>query len=159
MAEPQTITGFDKAERESVQVALRHYMEEHGIGTPTLQVRIIEADTRHREIPLSTLQRFITNPQRTQPHHVELCHAFVKDLPYYSAENQLLGLGQSIAAFLLAPQDKEGASPDLSSLTGEFNGRVVAPPPPIPPEIRPPTPSETRPPIPSAALWVIRGRA
>ena len=83
MSEPESRTGFDQRERELVRSALRRYMEENRIGTPTLQYRIIEADPRRREIPLSTLQRFITGAHHTQDHHVALCHAFVRDLPYY----------------------------------------------------------------------------
>ena len=83
MSEPESRAGFDQRERELVRSALRRYMEENRIGTPTLLYRIIEADPRRREIPLSTLQRFITGAHHTQDHHVALCHAFVRDLPYY----------------------------------------------------------------------------
>lgn len=92
---------FDTAERHAVRTALKRYMAEQRIGTPTLQVRIIEADRpRHREIPLSTLQRFLTGSHRTENHHVALCHAFASALPYYGQDREFCELGDALLAFL-----------------------------------------------------------
>lgn len=126
MAELETVMDFDKAERALIQMALRRYMEENIIGVPTLVDRIIKADKpRLREIPLSTLQRFIRNPNRTERHHVELCYDFARELPYYSAESELTGLGRSLSAFYRAPQDRADTPPDYRLLAGEFNARVI----------------------------------
>jgi hypothetical protein len=113
MSELQSRAGFDQREREFVRSALRRYMQEHGIGTPALQYRIIEADQpRRREIPLSTLQRFITGSHHTQDHHVALCHAFVRELPYYGEGRDVAQLGDALASFfpLRWPEPKSPSS-------------------------------------------------
>ncbi len=53
-------------------------MEEHRIGTPTLQLRIMKADARGRELPLSTLQRFIAGSHRTSDAYVDMCRRFLE---------------------------------------------------------------------------------
>ena len=112
MSEPESRTGFDQRERELVRSALRRYMEENRIGTPTLLYRIIEADPRRREIPLSTLQRFITGAHHTQDHHVALCHAFVRELPYYGEGRDVAQFGDALASFfpLRWPEPKSPSS-------------------------------------------------
>lgn len=100
MTDAQLRNKFDVDERERIRRALLRYMRENCIGTPTLQFRIVEADApRHREIPLSTLQRFLTARHHTQEHHVALCHGFVAGLPYYGEGSELALLGQGLAGF------------------------------------------------------------
>lgn len=99
--EAQLRAAFDETNRDDVREALRRYMKEHRIGVPTLQARIIEFDRpRHREIPLSTLQRFIAGSHHTHDHHVELCHAFVSSLPYYGEDRAFGLLGNALSEFL-----------------------------------------------------------
>ena len=67
-------------------------------------IRIIEADQpRRREIPLSTLQRFITGAHHTQDHHVALCHAFVRELPYYGEGRDIAEVATALTNFFNAP--------------------------------------------------------
>lgn len=123
-AEPKIRTEFDSAERERVRATLRRYMQEHRIGTPTLQYRIIEADQPlRREIPLSTLQRFITGSHHTQEHHVALCHAFVKDLPYYGEGREVEQLGAALSGFLLETMEGESRQALIKNIETEFAGR------------------------------------
>jgi hypothetical protein len=123
MNEPQVATGFDEAERGRIRAALRRYMAENRISTPTLQYRVIEADKpRHREIPLSTLQRFITGAHHTQDHHVALCHAFVRELPWYGEGQDIARLGQALFGFLQEPMDEEGRQALIETLEREFTG-------------------------------------
>lgn len=100
MQELTTRTGFDLAEREHVRRALLRYMREHRIGVPKLKDRIIEADPRRREIPLSTLQRFLIGRHHTQEHHVALCQAFVRELPWYGEGRDLAEFGTALSVFL-----------------------------------------------------------
>src|SRR5690606_21292997 len=123
MGEPQAVTGFDSAERERSRAALRRYMREHGIGASKLQYQIEKADQpRKREIPLSTLQRFILGKHHTQEHHVALCHAFVKDLPYYGEGREIEQLGAAFYSFLQPeqPEEKEEAGDRLAALAGTW---------------------------------------
>jgi hypothetical protein len=123
MSELQSRTEFDQRERELVRSALRRYMEENRIGTPALQYRIIEADTpRHREIPLSTLQRFVTGSHHTQDHHVALCHAFVRELPYYGEGRDIAELGRALTAFLREPLDADAREDLIEKLRSNFAG-------------------------------------
>lgn len=71
---------YDLKERARIQRALRRYMEAHRIGTPTLQLRIMEADARGRELPLSTLQRFVTGSHRTSDAYVDMCRRFLESV-------------------------------------------------------------------------------
>jgi hypothetical protein len=106
MDELETRAGFDQEERERIRRALRRYMTEHRIGTPTLQSQIINADApRRRVIPLSTLQRFITGAHHTQDHHVALCHAFVSRLPYYGEGLDIAQFGEALALMFVLPPD------------------------------------------------------
>lgn len=124
MEAPQAVTGFDSAERERIRAALRRYMREHRVGAPALQYRIEEADQpRKREIPLSTLQRFITGRHHTQDHHVALCHAFVKDLPYYGEGREVEQLGTALLSFLQPELPEQGETAEggrLAKLAGTW---------------------------------------
>lgn len=127
MSEPQTRTGFDHAARERVRAALRRYMQDHRIGTPTLQYRIIEADEpRRREIPLSTLQRFITGSHHTQDHHVALCHAFVSDLPYYGEGRDIAQFGEALFGFVQDQAQGREREALIARLESEFAGTYEA---------------------------------
>lgn len=104
--EAQLRPEFDERERDFIRHALDRYMVEHGIGVPTLQTRLIEADhPRHREIPVSTLQRFLAGKHHTNDHHVAVCHAFAKELPYYGEGRDLRFLGDALAQFCVPPPD------------------------------------------------------
>lgn len=127
MDAPSARMEFDAAERERIRAALLRYMEEHRVGVPTLQYRIIKADEpRHREIPLSTLQRFLGRKHQTQEHHVVLCHAFVKELPYYGEGRDIAQFGTAFFGFLntrLQGGEREALAARLKS---EFAGSYEA---------------------------------
>lgn len=124
MAETQSQTGFDPQDREQILRALRRYMKEHGIGTPTLLYRIIQADPRRREVTLSTLQRFLAEKHHTQDQYVALCHAFVKDLPYYGEGQDIGQLGAVLSGFFSPPAEGTIALPLLrDELRDELKGR------------------------------------
>jgi hypothetical protein len=124
MTELLARSGFDQQERARVRGALRRYMAEHRIGAPTLQARIIEADApRHREIPLSTLQRFLTGSHHTHDHHVALCHAFASALPYYGEGRDVAQLGATLAGFLQEPTDGDSRADLIAKLGTQFAGR------------------------------------
>lgn len=75
-------TQFDLSERERLRTALLGYMEEHGIGVPTLQVRIAGATDRDPHlIPLKTLQRFLAAISRTNDAFLIPCFQFASTLP------------------------------------------------------------------------------
>jgi hypothetical protein len=74
--------GFDLAARARLRGRLLRYMEEHGIGTPTLQARIAQASGRSVDlIPLKTLQRFIGGQGRTNDAFTAILSRFASDLP------------------------------------------------------------------------------
>ena len=68
---------FDEQARDRIRRGLLRYMEEHRIGTPRLRERIMKADKRARELPLSNLQRFLANKHRTFDTYVGMCHEFL----------------------------------------------------------------------------------
>lgn len=79
MEATQTRPAFDELTRERIRRGLRAYMEANRIGTPTLLGRIMEADApRFREMPLSTLQRFIAGRHRTLDSYVGMCQQFLE---------------------------------------------------------------------------------
>lgn len=124
MDQPQAVTGFDSAGRERIRAALRRYMQENRIGTPALQYRIIKSDEpRHREIPLSTLQRFVTGKHHTQEHHVALCHAFVKDLPYYGEGRDLAQFAGALAMVFEIPEERIERAMQAQRLSRDIAGR------------------------------------
>jgi hypothetical protein len=68
---------FDAVERELIRKKLIRYMEENGIGAPTLAERVKDSHPRKTEIPLSTLQRFLAGWGKNKS-CVALCHRFVE---------------------------------------------------------------------------------
>lgn len=122
MSEQQTRPVYTNAQREQVRRALLRYMEERGIGVVKLQDAVEKADARGREIPLSTLQRFLAGSHRTQDHHVDLCETFARTLPYYGAAQAIAQLGATLAGFLGA-REREGVSADYAaSLASAYEG-------------------------------------
>jgi hypothetical protein len=84
LEDARTLAGSDEAARQRIRQALRRYMTEQKIGVPALRARIINADKpRHREIPLSTLQRFLAGSHQTQDMYVSVCRDFASVLPWY----------------------------------------------------------------------------
>lgn len=125
MSEPDTLLHIDDTARERVRRALRRYMAESRIGVPSLQALIIKADApRRREIPLSTLQRFLAGRHRTSDHHVVLCHKFVKDLPYYGEGKDLAAFGAAALTLFAPPlyaSEGRNAPPIIASyLAGRY---------------------------------------
>lgn len=73
---------FDTNERTRLRATLLAYMEQHGIGTPTLLNRIAEK-SRHPPhlLPLKTLQRFLGAQGRTNDGFLIPCDQFARTLP------------------------------------------------------------------------------
>lgn len=73
---------FDMAERERLRATLLHYAKQHGIGVPTLQVRLAEGTDRSPDLlPLKTLQRFLAGIGRTNDAFLIPCFEFAQSLP------------------------------------------------------------------------------
>lgn len=135
MTDAQLRTEFDVDERERIRRALLRYMEKNRMGTPTLQVRIIAADVpRHREIPLSTLQRFLSARHHTQDHHVALCHAFVRELPFYGEGRDFEEFGAVLNTFLRQAVNPDAADNPTGKIGGSFYGSNIEQPGPGSPE-------------------------
>jgi hypothetical protein len=139
---------FDAAERHAIRTALKRYMEHQRIGTPLLKIRIVKADKpRHREIPLSTLQRFLAGSHHTQEHHVALCHAFASALPYYGQDREFCEIGNALTAFLGTQDDDDAMQAGAwGSLWQHYAGAFSFwedPPNPGPDSAAPPVPEET----------------
>jgi hypothetical protein len=99
------LTAFDEPARRRVRDGLRSYMRAHRIGAPTLQARIIEADApRFREVPLSTLQRFLRDAHRTADAHVALCAEFLEKAGESVAAEDT-GFAPALAGFIGMPDD------------------------------------------------------
>jgi hypothetical protein len=127
MNDTRALIHIDDGARDRIRRTLRRYMEESRIGTPTLQVRIIEGDTpRHREIPLSTLQRFLTGSHRTSDHHVSLCYDFVKELPYYGEGKDIAIFGSAAYAFFQPPPDADARTALITALERDVAGTYEA---------------------------------
>ena len=124
MKTAQVSAAFDHKERERVRRTLLRYMAEHTIGVPTLEARIIEADApRHREIPRSTLQRFLGGSRRTNDHHVALCHRFASQLPYFEEGRDNEQFGEALFEFLQGQaqgREREALIERLAGLAGTY---------------------------------------
>jgi len=71
---------YDLAERELTRKKLIRYAKENGIGAVRLAKRIKASHPREKEIPVSTLQRFLDNRMRTNEPAVRLCYRFAESL-------------------------------------------------------------------------------
>lgn len=117
MRDQNTIAGDDPLIRDLTRAALREYMRTHRIGVPALKDRIESSDPKRRELPLSSLQRFIAGTHVTSTHHVALCHEFARELPYYGKDAAIVQTGVALEAFLSAPS----AEPDLADLKARLH--------------------------------------
>lgn len=128
MSEAQTLAAFDEQARADIREAIRGYMRAHAIGVPTLQVRIIDADTpRHREIPLKTLQRFIAGSHRTTDAYVSLCVGFLEaqgSMARMGAQAQprdeITRFGSELESYLRLPPNQEWEDELWEELSGRF---------------------------------------
>lgn len=105
MIESAARDAYDLKERARIRRSLRRYMEEHRIGTPTLQLRIMKADARGRELPLSTLQRFIAGSHRTSDAYVDMCRRFLESA---GMAGETVDLAEALAAHF-GDEDSEQA--------------------------------------------------
>lgn len=101
MNETTGLITVSEDERARIRAALRAYMRAHRIGVPTLCALIIDRDPRHRELPLSTLQRFLAGKHRTGDAHVTQCAQFLKTEGFTPPEGRdpLADFGGALAAF------------------------------------------------------------
>lgn len=128
---------FDETTRERTRASLRRYMSEHGIGVPTLLRRIEDADERRREIPLSTLQRFLRGTHRTTDLYVSIFASFLRkmDAPLEADE-----FGEALASFYSLPRAHEDEPETLTvgGMAGAYKTHTS------PPETQSPLPLRTR---------------
>lgn len=97
-AEPARKSAFDHGDRERIRAALFRYMEEHGIGVPTLIAHMAKAVKREaRYIPQKTLQRFLAGEMRTNDASVSIFHEFARTLP--PAKDELGELALALGGF------------------------------------------------------------
>lgn len=114
---------YDAPERERIRRLLLRYKEDHGVGVPTLQLRIAEVvgDGNPDRVPLKSLQRFLGATHRTDDALVDHCMNFLMTVAPPPAED---GLADSLSRFLgLELTSGEGCA----ALAGEYNGRFLAP--------------------------------
>lgn len=115
VSETGTLKVYSTIERNRIRAALIAYKEEHDVGAPTLRKLIMDRDPLARELPLSNLQRFISDSHKTQDAYVGMFKAFLEaegiELPEEET-HPLESFGNSIASFIL-PLDDKGPSQEL----------------------------------------------
>ncbi|MFD2855755.1 hypothetical protein ACFSZS_14630 [Seohaeicola zhoushanensis] len=101
MNETGGLITVSEEERARVRAALQGYMRAHRIGVPTLCALVIDRDPRQREMPLSTLQRFLRGKHRTGDAYVTQCAQFLEREGFMLAEERdpLADLGGAMAGF------------------------------------------------------------
>lgn len=124
MNESAAREAYDLKERARIQQALRRYMEAHRIGTPTLQLRIMEADARGRELPLSTLQRFVTGSHRTSDAYVDMCRRFLESLGAQDEAAEFDGLHGFFGRAAAPDQQTEVVAFLEERVAGEYESRT-----------------------------------
>ncbi|ACK50914.1 hypothetical protein Msil_1971 [Methylocella silvestris BL2] len=130
-------TQFDIAERERLRSALLGYSQKHGIGVPTLQVRIADATDRSPDLlPLKTLQRFLTGIGRTNDAFLIPCFQFAKSLP---TQSETADIARELGSFFgLAGLQTNADQSGTSMVAAEqFAGRYAV-------TTRPPRPKKVR---------------
>jgi hypothetical protein len=128
MDAPAAQKEFDEHARDRIRRGLLRYMEQHRIGTPRLRERIMKADKRARELPLSNLQRFLAGTHRTFDTYVGMCRAFLE------AEGKSLtpAFGEALALFLRRPEPtletdgERSGEQALGDLVDKFETRITA---------------------------------
>ncbi|MCW8087721.1 hypothetical protein OF850_19105 [Roseococcus sp. MDT2-1-1] len=68
------------------------------------------------------MQRFITGAHRTQDHHVAVCHAFVRELPWYGEGRDIAQFGSALFTFLQGHAEAGDREELTARLTAEFAG-------------------------------------
>lgn len=101
MNETGGLITVSEEERARIRAALRAYMRAHRIGVPTLCALVIDRDPRQREMPLSTLQRFLRGKHRTGDAYVTMCAQFLEREGFTPPEERdpLADLGGAMAGF------------------------------------------------------------
>ena len=119
MNETASMAAFDHQQRGGIRQELLGYMRAHKVGVPTLCKRIMDADPRRRELPLSTLQRFLKDAHRTMDSYVGLCAQFLE-----TVEKETAGeggeLGAALAGFVAADEQAELSDDLRTVLAGEY---------------------------------------
>lgn len=112
---------YDDSERERIRRLLLRYKDDHGVGVPTLQLRIAEAigDANPDRVPLKSLQRFIAATHRTDDALVDHCMNFLMSVAPPPAEE---GLASALRAFLGADLTE---GDDCAHLAGRYHGRFL----------------------------------
>lgn len=123
MDKPLRKTTFDEADRAHIRAALHRYMEEHGIGVPTLLKRIANVTGRHDDlVPQKTLQRFLEGVMRTNDLMVGIFYEFVQTLPP-QPNDELGDMADSLSAFYNPAAEQPSTASPIRAPVG-LNGIV-----------------------------------
>ncbi|BCH14950.1 hypothetical protein MesoLjLa_18010 [Mesorhizobium sp. L-2-11] len=124
----ETKNRFDLADRDRIRRALLRYMQQRGIGVPTLQGEIAKANKLGLDrVPLKTLQRFLGDTHRSNDALVRFCAQFIATLP---DSDPLADFGEQMAAFLGVWRDGHDCRPVPPEIAGAYAGRARRAPEP-----------------------------
>jgi hypothetical protein len=119
MNETGGLITVSEAQRARIRAALLAYMRAHRIGVPTLCALVIDRDPRQREMPLSTLQRFLRGKHRTGDAYVSQCAQFLEREGFEPPEERdpLAVFGSALAGFW---SGADAAPAALAPLAGRY---------------------------------------
>ena len=128
MAEDRSPVHFDETARTVIRDTLNRYRKDHGIGAPRLRERIMKSDPLGRELPISTLQRFLRGTHRTGDMYLGMIEAFLtseeaelKADGFAPELSSYEGFGAALAAFLGEPEDQAHQETALAELGGAYS--------------------------------------
>lgn len=119
MNETGGLITVSEEERARIRAALQAYMRAHRIGVPRLCSLVIDSDPRQREMPLSTLQRFLRGKHRTGEAYVLQCAQFLEQEGFIAPadRNPVAEFGEAMAGFWAEQPVDEAA---LVALAGRY---------------------------------------
>lgn len=120
MNKPELKTEFDERDRQAIRRRLQRYVEDHGIGAPTLCKRIEKADPRGRELPLSNLQRFLSDSHRTLDLYVAMITAFLDTVASKNEDWATDQFGDALARFVAAARSTPADDKLRTALPGAY---------------------------------------
>ena len=123
MSENHVLVSFDQEQREAIRQALKAYMRAHAIGVPALRTRLEDTDERRREIPQSTLQRFLRGSHRTGDAYVAQCAQFLEREGISlepEADDPLAQMEAALCAFITPAEEQESGDELPARITGRY---------------------------------------